>query len=70
MDRNATNRANFALLDLSHPGVANLVAAMLQARDAVGRRSWSHSQEPTSHEWWADVMDDPRTRTGRDPQED
>jgi hypothetical protein len=25
----------------------NLVVAMLQARDAVKRRSWSHTHEPT-----------------------
>src|SRR5262245_40969846 len=35
---------------------------MLQARDAVERRSWSHPQEPTSEEWWADVLADPRGR--------
>ena len=29
---------------------------MLQAREAVERRSWSHPQEPTSDDWWADVM--------------
>jgi len=29
---------NFALLEMSHPEVASLVAAMLQARDAVERR--------------------------------
>jgi hypothetical protein len=51
---------NFALLDMSHPEVAGLVAAMVQARDAVGRRSWSHPQEPTGEEWWADVLADPR----------
>jgi hypothetical protein len=33
---------NFALLDMSQPEVAGLVAAMVQARDAVERRSWSH----------------------------
>jgi hypothetical protein len=38
---------NFALLEMNHPEVASLVAAMLQARDAVERRSWSHPQEPT-----------------------
>jgi hypothetical protein len=38
---------NFALLDVSRPEVAMLIAAMLQARDAVERRSWSHPQEPT-----------------------
>ena len=41
---------NFALLDLSHPDVIRLVAAMLQAREAVGRRSWSQPQEPTDEE--------------------
>jgi len=54
---------NFALLEMSHPEVASLVAAMLQARDAVERRSWSHQQEPTGEAWWADVLADPRART-------
>jgi hypothetical protein len=53
---------NFALLDTGRPEVARLVAAMLQARDAVERRSWSHPQEPTSEDWWADVLADPRAR--------
>src|SRR2546430_4522323 len=53
---------NFVLLDSTRPDIANLVVAMLQARDAVGRRSWSHPQEPTSNEWWADVLSDPRAR--------
>jgi hypothetical protein len=53
---------NFALLEMSHPEVASLVAAMLQARDAVERRSWAHPQEPTAEEWWADVLADPRAR--------
>jgi hypothetical protein len=35
---------------------------MVQARDAVERRSWSHPQEPTGEEWWADVLADPRAR--------
>ena len=61
---------NFALLEMSHPKVASLVAAMLQARDAVERRSWAHPQEPTGEEWWADVLADPRARTGRDAQKD
>jgi hypothetical protein len=61
---------NFALLEMNHPEVASLVAAMLQARDAVERRSWSHPQEPTSDEWWADVLDETRARTGGDAQED
>ena len=38
---------NFTALDMSLPEVANLVAAMMRARDAVSRRSWSHPQEPT-----------------------
>ena len=53
---------NFALLDAGRPEVARLVAAMLQARDAVARRSWSHPQAPTTEEWWADVLADPRAR--------
>ena len=53
---------NFVLLDATLPDVAQLVTAMLQARDAVERRSWSHPQEPTSDEWWADVLADPRAR--------
>src|SRR5258707_8763401 len=53
---------NFALLDMSRPEVASLMAAMLQARDAVERRSWSHPQEPTGEEWWADMLADPRAR--------
>ena len=35
---------------------------MLQAREAVGRGSWSHPQEPTSEEWWGNVLADPRAR--------
>jgi len=41
---------NFALLEMSHPDIASLVAAMLQARDAVERRSWAHPQEPPGEE--------------------
>jgi hypothetical protein len=29
------------------PALVHLLTAMLQAREAVGRRSWSHPQEPT-----------------------
>src|SRR5262245_54016281 len=47
---------------MSLPEVATLVAAMVQARDAVTRRSWWHPQEPTGEEWWADVLADPRAR--------
>jgi len=39
---------NFTLLDSSLP--------------EIGRRSWSHPQEPTGEEWWADVLSDPRAR--------
>src|SRR5262249_16105244 len=53
---------NFVLLDTTLPDVTILVAAMLQARDAVERRSWSHPQEPIGEEWWADVLADPRAR--------
>ena len=53
---------NFTLLDLALPDIARLVAAMVQARDTVERRSWSHPQEPTDEAWWADVLADPRAR--------
>jgi hypothetical protein len=53
---------NFVLLDTGRPEIAYLLTAMLQAREAVGRRSWSHPQEPTGEEWWADVLADPRAR--------
>jgi hypothetical protein len=56
---------NFVPLDATLPDVARLVAAMLRARAAVETRSWSHPQEPTSEEWWADVLADPRARTPR-----
>jgi hypothetical protein len=53
---------NFVLLDTGRPEIAHLLTAMLQAREAVGRRSWSHPQEPTGEDWWADVLADPRAR--------
>jgi hypothetical protein len=53
---------NFTLLDSSLADIASLMAAMLQARDAVERRSWVHPQRPTNEEWWADVLADPRAR--------
>ena len=56
-------KPDLILLDLSLPDVARLVAAMVQARDAIGRRSWSQPQEPTSEDWWADVLADARART-------
>ena len=54
--------ANFARLDVARPEVSRLVTAMLQARDAVSRRSWSHPQEQSSDAGWADVLADPRAR--------
>jgi hypothetical protein len=42
--------------------VEKLIAAMVQARDAVEHRSWSHPQEPTGEAWWADGLADPRAR--------
>src|SRR5678810_702238 len=54
---------SFVLLDATLPDVARLVTTMLQAREAVDRRSWSHPQESTGEEWWADVLADPRART-------
>src|SRR6516164_2975533 len=53
---------NFVLLDATLPDVTILVATMLQARDAVERRSWSHPQQPTGEAWWADVLADTRAR--------
>jgi hypothetical protein len=54
--------ANFARLDVARPEVSQLVTAMLQARQAVVQRSWSHPQEDSSDDWWADVLADPRAR--------
>jgi hypothetical protein len=53
---------NFVVLDSGNPEIVNLIAAMLEAREAVDRRSWSHPQEPTGEEWWADVLADARAR--------
>jgi hypothetical protein len=53
---------NFALLDVSRPEVARLIAAMVQARDAVKHRTWSHPQDHTGEAWWADVLAAPRAR--------
>src|SRR5215510_972935 len=58
---------NFVILNGSFPDVGRLVAAMLKARQAVESRSWSHPQEPTTEEWWADVLADPRARR-REPR--
>ena len=54
---------NFVFLDATLPDVERLLIAMVQARDAVESRSWSHPQEPTTEEWWADVLGDPRAQT-------
>ena len=51
--------ANFARLDVARPEVSQLVTAMLQARQAVVQRSWSHPQEDSSDDWWADVLATP-----------
>src|ERR1700760_37370 len=53
---------NFTLLDSSLPEIGRLISTMVQAREAVDRRSWSHPQEPTGEEWWAEVLADPRAR--------
>ena len=52
---------NFVFLDSSRPDIAHLLVAMLQARQAVERRSW-YPQESTGEDRWADVLADPRTR--------
>jgi hypothetical protein len=38
---------------------------MVQARDAVERQCWWHPQEPTTEEWWADGLADPRARISK-----
>jgi hypothetical protein len=53
---------NFSRLDMGRPEVSRLLVAMLQARDALTHRSWSHPLEHTGEEWWADVLADPRAR--------
>ena len=53
---------NFVLLDTSQPDITQLLVAMLQARQAVVRRSWSHPQQAAGEDWWADVLADPRAR--------
>ena len=56
------DRPNFARLDSDRPEISRLVIAMLQARQAVIQRAWSHPQEHATDEWWADVLADPRAR--------
>jgi hypothetical protein len=42
---------NFLLLDTSRPDIAHLLVAMLQAPQAVSRRSWSHLQQVAGEDW-------------------
>src|SRR6478609_5208623 len=53
---------NFARLDSDRPEITRLMIAMLQAREALSGRSWSHPLEYAGEEWWADVLADPRAR--------
>jgi hypothetical protein len=53
---------NFARLDGDCPDISRLMIAMLQAREALGDRSWSHPLEDAGEEWWADLLADPRAR--------
>jgi hypothetical protein len=53
---------NFARLDGDRPEISRLMIAMLQAREALSGRSWSHPLEYTGEAWWADVLADPRAR--------
>jgi hypothetical protein len=53
---------NFARLDADRPEVSRLMIAMMQAREALSHRSWSHPIEYAGEEWWADVLADPRAR--------
>jgi hypothetical protein len=48
---------NFARLDGDRPEISRLMTAMLQAREALSRRSWSHPLEYTGEEWWEAVSD-------------
>jgi hypothetical protein len=54
--------ANFRRLDTGRPEVSRLLVAMLEARDSLARRTWSHPLEHTGEKWWADVLSDPRAR--------
>jgi hypothetical protein len=58
----ARSMSNFTCLDMSRPEMASLLTAILRARRAVVRRWWSHPQEATNEDWWADVLADPRAR--------
>jgi hypothetical protein len=46
-----------------------LMDAMLRACEVVAAWSWSWSLEPTSEDWWADVLTDPRARRRRVPRD-
>ena len=56
---------NFARLDGDRPEISRLMIAMLQAREVLSGRSWSHPLEYAGEEWWADVLADPRARTAK-----
>jgi hypothetical protein len=60
----AKPKPNFIRLDSNRPEIAVLMAAMLHAREVVSDRSWASTLEPTTEYWWADVLADPRARTG------
>jgi hypothetical protein len=60
--------ANFRRLDPGRPEIAILMDALLRGREVVAARSWSTSHEPTSENWWADVLADPRARIRRQPR--
>jgi hypothetical protein len=66
--RMRTAAPNFTRLDSTRPEVSVIIAAMLQARQAVERRSWVFPQEPTDDCWWADVLSDRRARNRRQPR--
>jgi hypothetical protein len=53
---------NFRRLGFSNRDVAVLIGAMLQAREAIERRSWSNAVESIDENWWMDVLADPRAR--------
>jgi hypothetical protein len=53
---------NFVLLDAALPDVARLVAAMVQARNAVEHPRGRIRKSPRGKAWWTDVLADPRAR--------
>jgi hypothetical protein len=60
---------NFTRLDSTRTEVSVIIAAMLQARQAVERRAWASPQQPTDDYWWGDVLSDPRARGRRKPRD-